>query len=672
MPYVERQVAATESDVRGLRSLPVSVGLGTLEAMSSQGPGEEDTPSELESDLQRPSEFAPQLTPVPDADPDWLGVGQRYWAWSGFADDSAISSRTRRSVWAETTTAIGEDAGVPASRLYLAAAAGVHAVLPALTCPICHAPVTLRSRASLDAVANGESATAHCAGHDADLTTAVAKFTDPAARARRDQTRQAAAARRAEQEAQARARQRITAAKRVFDDSRRAAAAGEYPLHLAGEAPVEWGRVGADLRTEVGVLAMLRYAPDSTPIPPLPQWTARLTPDADLTSAALSSAYRSGMLRVHPAASPLDAFVWDVTFDDAWAAAGGDPEALPEPTTTAFYPRSVAWYAWQGGSLGTAADALDAHLAARTQAWLTTRVGQDDLLDLAAEVIAAETRRYLEFQLAEHNLPEVPDNHQARLDEALLRVARVRPLAETYCLAWQAARSAAAAAQANPRAPLAKMTTHAVNLFEQKAQQATTDPAWTIKPFREDTRVPLAALTRTVFFGLLNLDPMTAALHTITAALPTAIAETLTSGTSAADRPAEPAVPSATGGDADVLGGTLTWLATQPDLFVDGLRACLHAGPEEWIDDHCPSDAAAAALRAAWANATAVFDAMIDIADPRTAALAAYAAAAAQTEEIDFLVDDADEGRAATYRDRLGQVLAHELLGALQAPRDVG
>jgi hypothetical protein len=248
----------------------------------------------------------------------------------------------------------------------------------------------------------------------------------------------------------------------------------------------------------------------------------------------------------------------------------------------------------------------------------------------------------------------------------------VRPLAETYCLAWQAARSAAAAAQANPRAPLAKMTTHAVNLFEQKAQQATTDPAWTIKPFREDRRVPLAALTRTFFFGLLNLDPVTASLRTITAALPTTVAETLTPGTSAVDQPAEPALSSAVGGNAAALRATLSWLATQPDLHVDGLRARLHAGPEEWIADHCANDAAAAALHAAWANATAVLDTMTNIADPRNAALAAYAAAAAQTEEIDFLGDDTKAGRPATYRDSLGQVLAQELLGALQVSPDEG
>ncbi|MGY1838419.1 MULTISPECIES: hypothetical protein [unclassified Modestobacter] len=637
--------------------------------MDSHGPGEEDSTSAAGSGLPRPAEFVPQLTPLPDADPEWVNVGHRYWAWSGFADDSAVSTRTRRSVWAETTTAIGDDAGMPPSRLYLAAAAGVRAALPALTCPTCQAPVTLRSRASLDALANGASTDAHCAGHDADLAAAVAKLTDPAARARRDKTRQAAAARRAEQEAQAGARQRIAAAKRAFDERRRTAVAREYPLQLAGETPMEWNRVGADLRTDVGVLAMLRYAPDSTPIAPLPQWTARLTPDTDLTSAALSSAYRSGLLRVHPAASPLDAFAWDVTFDDAWAAAGEDPAALPEPATSGFYPRSVAWYAWQGGSLGTAAEALDAHLSARTRAWLTTRVGQDDLRDLAAELIAAETRRYLEFQLAEHYLPEVPENHQARLGEALLRVARVRPLAETYCLAWQAARSAAAAAQANPRAPLAKMTTHAVNLFEQKAQQATTDPTWAIKPFREDTRVPLAALTRTVFFGLLNLDPMTASLFTVTAALPVTAAETLATGASTSDHATvDPALSSATQEDAAALRATLSWLAAQPDLHVDGLRTRLLAGPEEWITDHCASDTAAAALRTAWANATAVLDAMTDIADPRTAALAAYATAAAQTEEIDFLSDDTDEGRPAVYRDSLGRVLAQELSSALLAP----
>ena len=229
-------------------------------------------------------------------------------------------------------------------------------------------------------------------------------------------------------------------------------------MTVAGEEPVDWSSLDSPLRVEVGVLAILEYAPAAIPIPPEASWPEPLSPSYELTREALVAAFRSNLLHIHGPASPRDAFAWSPTFEEAVAMAGGDPDALPDPSYEGCYPERVALYAWQGGSLGTSVAVLTDRLVVRVTEWQRSRQGQIDLTELARDLIAAETRRYFQDQLDEHNLPGVPENHEMRLMEAMRSVAGQRPLGETYNLAWQAVRAGAASAQAHPRAPLANMT----------------------------------------------------------------------------------------------------------------------------------------------------------------------------------------------------------------------
>lgn len=89
----------------------------------------------------RPSDLTPQLAVVPGADPEWVEIGQRYWAWHGFRANSSTESGLEAAAWVETIAKIAADVGEPSGRLYVLAAAGVVAMLPAFTCSTCEKPL---------------------------------------------------------------------------------------------------------------------------------------------------------------------------------------------------------------------------------------------------------------------------------------------------------------------------------------------------------------------------------------------------------------------------------------------------------------------------------------------------------------------------------------------------
>lgn len=188
-------------------------------------------------------------------------------------------------------------------------------------------------------------------------------------------------------------------------------------------------------------------------------------------------------MRIHPS-SPHDAFVWNPeTFEEALHEAEGDLDNIATPELTdAFYPLKARYFAPIGTSAGTAAEHLDAHLTAALSPAAMTSGQQEDLLATARELIAEEAQRYFTNRLEELHLPPVPDNHGARLQEAAFKVAEHRPLREIYNLVWRATRAAAEAAQKNPRAPRAHMSTHAINRFEADGQRAVADLGWELKP----------------------------------------------------------------------------------------------------------------------------------------------------------------------------------------------
>ncbi|WP_212830601.1 hypothetical protein [Catellatospora sp. TT07R-123] len=464
-------------------------------------------------------DFPVTVRPRNGSHEELVEMGLRYWDLLGVAEDG-------RPVWAVTTRQIGPD---PGTQPHMTALAGVIAEVPNVVCRTCATtPWQPASRAAFESLIRGGAPGRTCAACDATVQRAVAYILDPSwagqrkfeatQRAQREQERQQ---QRLDQAGNARVNQR-------WAELRREAIENFAPLKLSG-AP-EWSEVTANVETEAVALACIRHAPATDPIPPIGSWAiSPLTPNNDWSNSAAASFWRAGLLAVDPKS---DASSFGLKFSLKEASEAADRSTweqmaatLPDPIITGIYPLETSWYSPHGPTMQTAASWLDNHLAERLNPASMDVGRQQALLDLAARLIAAETIRYLEFQLDTLNLPPVADNHRPRLEQLVERLSKQRSLGETYHIAWQCARAAAAAAQTNPRAPRENMTTHAVNQFEQRAQDAVANPGQELKPWREDNRLPLSALTKLVFYGLLNVQPMHARLPAIADTLPEPIAD---------------------------------------------------------------------------------------------------------------------------------------------------
>jgi hypothetical protein len=282
------------------------------------------------------------------------------------------------------------------------------------------------------------------------------------------------------------------------------------------------------------------------------------------------------------ASSPASAFEWvHESFDAAWRIADGDFEALPTPQLTgSYYPTKAFFYVPGGRSPESAAQRLDVQLVAALNPVTMSTGRRIELLDVAAELIAAEAVRYFNDQLNEHNLPAVPANQQARMWAAIERLVEHRSLGEIYNLVWQSARAAAVSAQKNPRARPENMSTHAVNRLESHSQRVVSEPDWEIKPFNEISGIGhgLAAMTRTLFYTVLNSDPLRTTPLQIVVALPAPVDET-----------SDQEFPAPTVRDNERTQ-TLAWLHAHPDAWnpaevlhvLDAVEASQDDGPT-WV-----------------------------------------------------------------------------------------
>ena len=106
----------------------------------------EDSPSDRSAQVPqiRPLPYEVAITPRPDAADDLVAIGQRYWALVGLDE-------LNRVVWAQKATAINGG-----TRPHIAAAAGVVAEIPGVSCAGCAVtPWQPRSRTALDELLRG-------------------------------------------------------------------------------------------------------------------------------------------------------------------------------------------------------------------------------------------------------------------------------------------------------------------------------------------------------------------------------------------------------------------------------------------------------------------------------------------------------------------------------------
>ncbi|MEU7179899.1 MULTISPECIES: hypothetical protein [Streptomyces] len=426
------------------------------------------------------------LQPVHGVPEELHTIGERYWSVAHYDHENALVA------WKGTTTTIDTAGWGPA---YIAAAAGITASVATHACGCCGGQLTLTSRTAYERLCLGEPAI--CVDCTPGLRDKIQRLIDP----------QRIEQRRAERE---RARRQAVIDKKVstwdtqWKEWQREAVRARYSFVLTPEAAIPQ----ADVRTEAATLALLRFSPEASPIPPVRTWPADpLHPVPGQAAEVIASATRARLLLVHPD-THINAFVWEPpTLHDALARVGGDLDELPVPQLTNRYlPREATHFVPYGPSKGTAVEALDAHLAKRLEPSQLTGERQEQFLDVVQELIAAEAVRYFDYQLEVRHLPPVPENHVARLQEAAARAAETRSLGELNNIAWLAVVRASDAAQKHPQAPRPNMTTYAVNTFESRVQLILSDPGKKLQPYDHDR---ISAMSRLVFYNLLDANPFT-------------------------------------------------------------------------------------------------------------------------------------------------------------------
>ncbi|MFD6751619.1 hypothetical protein, partial [Streptomyces anthocyanicus] len=247
-------------------------------------------------------------------------------------------------------------------------------------------------------------------------------------------------------------------------------------------------------------------------------------------------------------------------------------------------------------------------------------------------------------------LPALTDSHRQRLEEAAKKAAEHRPLSEIYNLVWRSTRAAAEAAQKNPRAPRSNMSTHAVNQFETHAHHAASDSTWEIKPFNELPACPLAAMTRTLLYTVLDQAPLEATLLKIKQALPEPANEPEPIG----DPPPTSLDEAWLESDLDELTQTLVWLAANTEAWdteavLRGLQALNLSHPDAgWNVDIRVIQRAAARLQKLYEHLLPF------LGQPRTA----LAVLAASSDLLTHPTTDPEDGSRTAP---VGEVIYHAL-----------
>ena len=468
------------------------------------------------------------VTPCEGVDAELATIGQEYWDLADVGDDN-------RPHWTRPVSKIDTKGRGPA---HILAAIAVRAEFPGASCRRCEQPLQLATRTRFEEVLRGSRA--DCVNCDEQLQDRIAQVVNPGAY--KEHKRRAKQER---QQHQAELEQR----RREWIDACHEHLQATYRDELSPDEPLPTGGV----RAELAALVAVRFAPKVAPITPIAGWGDEFPfyPADDGTATMLGEALRARLLEPHSQSS-LNAFRWEKSFSEAYRDAGEDLDQLPDPQLSGrFYPMSVSWHVRYGPSAETAVKRLDEHLACRLDPANMTEQRQQDMLDVAAETLRAEAQRYFAHQLDYRKLPAVAENHQPRLDEAIAQLLDARPLGTAYYLAWLATKTAAAQAHSQPRIPKSNMTTHAVNRFQQDVQRACDDDEFAQTVFDVPIGCPLSAFTRTLFFNVLEVDPVKA--------LPGSIAQHLPPPVSPATPAEDATVPSRSSGNSAFRTGGMDW-----------------------------------------------------------------------------------------------------------------
>lgn len=281
-----------------------------------------------------------------------------------------------------------------------------------------------------------------------------------------------------------------------LEQDRQEAIAAQYPLHYRLELP---DPRSVSFRARLTTLALMDYAAEAGIINPLAHQDLEFAPTPQHASDLIHEA--NGKLLVTHPSTPTRAYDW---------APAGDTEV---PTWGGYYPLLVRLHL----GLGIPAPEDWAHaregVAASLQPSAITAPEQETALEIAAEIIASEALRYLNFKLNdEYRLPEISDALRPRVLNTLTFAAYRLSLGHMMRAIWTVTSGATNLKASKPYMPKLRITDHAVKRLEETIHEYTTDGYKLLDPFRVDTRLPLSAITRTLYYEVIHADPLTSTL----------------------------------------------------------------------------------------------------------------------------------------------------------------
>ncbi|APU21271.1 hypothetical protein [Actinoalloteichus sp. GBA129-24] len=446
--------------------------------------------------MDLPAKYKLHVTPVAGVDAGLVEIGMQYWSLTGIDQYGAAA-------WATPVRDIDTHGRGAAN---VVAAAAVRAVLQEVQCCQCGEQLRLRTRSSLTSVLSEGST--HCVDCDPKLLQRSAAILVPEGQASRRSSKDQV--QREQRQQQKQHKQHLQKMRQCGLDLWHHRQLNAIREEFLTELPII-DVPNANILTELATLTLLRFAEDTDPIPPMRQWIHPFPfHSGNRKISTLINDIRSAGLLLPDSTTPPNVFVWEPPdFDEEWSRADGELENLPFPKLTdRYYPIDTFMRIPFDQSSEAGRDRLDSHLSERLAPRSMTAQRQQEMVEVIHEILATEAIRFFLRELERHNLPEVTENHAPRLTEAAERLVAENTLGFAYFLGWKAAKTAAAAAQANRRAPLRNMTTYAVNTFERDVQHALDKHKTTIREFDESPYFPLAAMTKTLFFTALQMDPM--------------------------------------------------------------------------------------------------------------------------------------------------------------------
>lgn len=420
-------------------------------------------------------------------------IASRYWEHAGVNEYGKV-------VWARPAKSVSVTGWRGA--VHHVAGAGAVAVLLGKTCTECGGPLTLSSRTALETgLIDVNTRCCTCTSNYVENVLLVGgPGADNLRLLQRQKTEAKQVAARAAKEAEA-VQQRLLD---QLEQERREVIAAQYPLQFHQAFP---DPRSVSFRARLTTLALLEYAAESGIIDPVSEQDIDLAPSQQQASDLIHEA-NGKMLVTHPS-SPTRAF--------AWAAR----EDQKTPNWNGYYPLLTRLHLGLGNPDPELWTSTRDSISAALQPSNLTEVEQKTMLNIAAELVGGEALRYLNFKLKdEYRLPELSDELRPRTLDLLTFAAHRLSLGHLIRAIWTVTSGATNLKASKPHMPRQQITNHTIKRLEEKIHDFLSPGYKLLDPYRVDSRLPLSAITRTLFYEVIHADPLISSLSDIQNLLP--------------------------------------------------------------------------------------------------------------------------------------------------------